>query len=63
MAAPADLPQVHGASGPALAPPLISNLGAAHRNCLLLALMDPAGDRAADAPARVLQARAGFPGL
>jgi hypothetical protein len=63
MAAPPDMPQIHSPDRPAPAPPLLSNLGTTHRNRPLLANMDQTGDRAINAPARVFQARAGFPGL
>jgi hypothetical protein len=55
MAAPSVVPQVHDANRRPSLRPLVPHLGTAHRNRLLLALVDPAGNRAHNAPARVLQ--------
>src|SRR5258707_6185273 len=63
MAAPTVMPQIHDPARPTPTPSLLFNLGITHRNCPLLAIMDPAGDRSVNPPARVLQARAGFFGL
>jgi hypothetical protein len=63
MAPAPDMPQVHSPDRPAPTPPLLPNLGTTHRNRPLLAIMDHARDRAINAPARMFQARAGFPGL
>jgi len=63
MALPLDMPQVHTPNHPASTPPLLSNLGAIHRDCPLLENMDQAGNQAINAPVRVFQARADFPSL